>query len=141
MKPVDGTRSYLRMSAVRSPEKVSNKSLKQARGPGHPLFGGSHLQHGAQEQAQGKAGERQGFRREVGLWLNAVFVLTDSVRGVGLGNLGRIGEVHEPLHFAVLNRPDMHQRKVKTLTRSGHRCTISTNHDHFVILCDEFVGP
>ena len=39
MKPVDGTRPYLRMSAARSPEKVSNKSLKQARGPGHPLFG------------------------------------------------------------------------------------------------------
>jgi hypothetical protein len=81
------------------------------------------------------------IRREVDYWLNAVFILTDSVRGVGLGNLGRIGEVHESLHFAVLDRPDMHQRKIKTLTRSGHRCTISTDHDHFVILCDEFVGP
>jgi hypothetical protein len=40
------------MNAARSPEKVSNKSLKQAKGLGHPLFGGHTPQHGAQEQDQ-----------------------------------------------------------------------------------------
>jgi hypothetical protein len=37
------------------PEKVSDKSLKQAVSPRHPLFGCSHPQQGAQEQAQVKA--------------------------------------------------------------------------------------
>ena len=85
-----------------------------------------------------ESGKNSGGELDYG---SAVFVLTNSVRAVGLGNLGRIGEVHEPLHFAVLNRPDMHQGKVETFTRSGHRCTVSTDHDHFVILGDEFVGP
>jgi hypothetical protein len=128
-------------SSLSVPERRADVGPVTVEASAMPLFGGSHPQHGAQKQTQVKAGEREGFRREVGLWLNAVFVLTDSVRGVGLGNLRCIGEVQEPLHFAVLNRPNMHQRKVKTLTRSGHRCTISTYHDHFVVLCDEFVGP
>ena len=40
------------------PEKVSDKSLKQAVSPRHPLFGCSHPQQGAQEQAQVKARRR-----------------------------------------------------------------------------------
>jgi len=40
------------------PEKVSEKSLKQAVSPRRPLFGCSYPQQGAQEQAQVKAGRR-----------------------------------------------------------------------------------
>ena len=42
----------------RSPAKVSDKSLKQAKGPCYPLFWGSHSEQGAQEQAQVKASRR-----------------------------------------------------------------------------------
>ena len=34
---------------------------------------------------------------------------------MGLGNLGRIGKIHETLHFAILDHPNVHQRKVETL--------------------------
>ena len=53
-------------------------------------------------------------RIETSLWLlcgrHSAF---DTVR---LCHLGRIGEVHETLHFAILDRPNVHQRKVKALT-------------------------
>src|SRR5260370_8950248 len=37
-----------------------------------------------------------------------------SVLCIGLGNLGCIGEVHETLSFAFLNRPNVHQRQIET---------------------------
>ena len=40
------------------PQKVSDKSLKQAESPRHPLFGCSHSEQGAQQQTQVKAGRR-----------------------------------------------------------------------------------
>ena len=40
------------------PQKVSDKSLKQAESPRHPLFGCSHSEQGAQQQAQVKASRR-----------------------------------------------------------------------------------
>ena len=63
-----------------------------------------------------------------------------SVLCIGLGNLGCIGEVHETLHFAILNRPNVHQRKIETLTCIVHRRAVTPYHDHFVTLGDEFVS-
>ena len=40
------------------PQKVSDKSLKQAESPRHPLFGCSHSEQSAQQQAQVKASRR-----------------------------------------------------------------------------------
>jgi hypothetical protein len=61
-----------------------------------------------------------------------------SVLGIGLGNLACIGEVHETLYFAILNRPNVHQRQIETLTCIVHRRAVTPDHDHFVTLRDEF---
>ena len=64
-----------------------------------------------------------------------------SVLRVGLGNFGRIGEIHETFHFAILDRPNVHQRKVETFTCRGHCRTVPTDHDYIVTLRDEFISP
>jgi hypothetical protein len=86
------------------------------------------------------------FRRLVAVFLNPSstqsgrgYPVLNSTLRIGFNNPGRIGEVQETLYFAILDRPDVHQRKVKSLTRSRHCRAVTTDHDHLVILRDELI--